>query len=969
MAALVVALAPLCYFFSAVRGSVILSPDDAKTFNTPLRVAAANIVRQGFLPLWDPYIFSGMPLHGASQAGLLFPLNWFFLVASPPVAANLMMLATYMLAAVGAYLYARRAGADISGAIATSLIWQASAFLIEQIGHTNIVHTAAMLPWVLWAADGYVANGSRRRGVLFAIMIALQVFAGHQQTFVYSLILTAVYCLVIARPSPAPRKVFINLMLMIVAGLALSAAQILPTFELLRNSLRATATYEFFSTFSMPPQFVLTFFAPYVVGGGNGIVFRAPYTGPQFFGEYATYVGLLTIMLAIVALVLKRDARTKFWAIVFVVALFLAFGRFEPFGFYKLLYHVPLLNLFRSPTRHLMEVQFALAVLAGRGLTAIRPSRTAFRAALFAAAIVFLLTCLTVTWWRPAVFQLDRNLPVTIMRAPELFMPIVLAMLSAVVLVMFACWRSNRTLLALFAVLVLDLVVYGQGSGWVNHSLSRDHQLWQFPDTVKFLREANPRGEGAYRILTEDQSFDPALPVEPREPGSDGPLLLQPDIYMMYGIENAAGYDGFGMARYSRLAGNMRVWGELTDAERTLRSHSREIDLLNVQYLLTRPAAAKTAATTFPTATQQYENQKFAETDLGLPPLTSGQVLMFKVSATESDRIALLTNLAWSNEVPDHVPVAHVQLRASDGKTFDFDLRAGDHTSEWAHDRSDIRAQIKHQRAPVGTSYPVEDAREKYDAHTYVSGFKLPAKSVIASGSITVLPVNNAPQLSVSVARISLANGEQAFPLRREWITIESGSATNKATQNLSATERWKKIAELKDVVVFENHRALPRAWLASEPRVLGEAEMLQVIRSGKLPDGQVWDPQRVALIQTPLDFKPQPGDANATATVMTHEPNRVIVRTRSTASSILVLSENHYPGWRSYVDGNFVETLRVDYNLRGVTLPAGEHTVEFLYRPASVFIGVAISLLTLVGLVLWSKPWPLRARDPFETT
>ena len=39
-----------------------------------------------------------------------------------------------------------------------------------------------------------------------------------------------------------------------------------------------------------------------------------------------------------------------------------------PFRLYEVLYHVPVLNLFRGPTRHLMEVHFALAVLAGRGL-------------------------------------------------------------------------------------------------------------------------------------------------------------------------------------------------------------------------------------------------------------------------------------------------------------------------------------------------------------------------------------------------------------------------------------------------------------------------------------------------------------------------------------------------------------------------------------------------------------------------
>jgi uncharacterized membrane protein YfhO len=65
----------------------------------------------------------------------------------------------------------------------------------------------------------------------------------------------------------------------------------------------------------------------------------------------------------------------------------------------------------------------------------------------------------------------------------------------------------------------------------------------------------------------------------------------------------------------------------------------------------------------------------------------------------------------------------------------------------------------------------------------------------------------------------------------------------------------------------------------------------------------------------------------------------------------VLVLSENHYPGWRAYVDGRFVDTLRVDYNLRGVVLEAGEHSVDFVYRPKSVLLGIVISLLTALVL------------------
>src|SRR4030095_12725904 len=183
--AIAVSLLPLIYFLPATLGKLIISPDDGVIFNIPMRVVVANLIHAGYVPLWNPYMFSGMPLFGAAQAGVLFPLNWFYLVFSIPVATNLMMLSTYLLAALGAYLYARRSGSSIAGAALTSLVWQWSGFLIGQIGHTNLLHTAALLPWLLWAIDGYGATGKRSRGVLLAAIVAVQVFAGHQQTCAY----------------------------------------------------------------------------------------------------------------------------------------------------------------------------------------------------------------------------------------------------------------------------------------------------------------------------------------------------------------------------------------------------------------------------------------------------------------------------------------------------------------------------------------------------------------------------------------------------------------------------------------------------------------------------------------------------------------------------------------------------------------------------------------------------------------
>jgi hypothetical protein len=1025
-AAAVVSLAPVLYFLPSVWSGSVLCPDDGTIFNTPLRVAAANITLDGNLPLWNPYIFSGMPLLGSAQGGLLFPLNWFYLVFNAQAATNLMVIASYVVAALGAYLYARRAGASPAGSVVTSLTWQWGGFLVGQIGHINIVQTAACLPWVLWALDGYALKGRRRWGVLLAVLIALQTFAGHQQTLAYSLLLSGAYAVASAYSLKESRARYLWSLAFLAAGVMLAAVQILPTFELLRNSPRADATYDFFTSFSMTPRMIEIFIAPYVMGGGDGWLFRAPYVGPPYYGEMAGYVGALGLMLAACALVFKRDARTKFWGAAALVCLTLALGRYAPLRFYKLIYHVPILNLFRVPARHLMETQFALAVLAGRGLTALAAmtrtqGRMARRRAMTVGVCVMVLTCLVVTLGRPGAFKLAREAPVSVLRAPELFVPVVVACVSAWALWAFARRGRGASLLLVIAVLACDLALWGQSSGWRMSSPKSDEELWREPETVKLLRSHGAVEPTSYRILTAPHAFDPATPPVPPSVShsTEWTLWTQPDVYMMSGIHNAAGYDGFGLARYSRLAGEMKVWGELTDPEATLRGESREIDILNVRYLLSMrakrggakvagtgttktegviddakitaapssvPSPAPTPAQDFPAATRKYGEFMFAESDMGLPNVGADKSLRFALAPVEVDRIALLTNLSWSENVPDGTTVGHVRLRTRDGRVFEFALRAGADTSEWAHDRADIRARIRHRRAAVATSYAVTDAASSYEGHTYVTSFALPERVTVTGGEIVAEASSKWPDLLLGVFRVSLfdtATGK-AYPLRREWVSIEKSvrvevAATPKAeaattpkaattsaskdrldSTNLKASgedieeggARWRLLGQTAQADIYENARALPRAWLAHEARVLGDDAMLEVIRKGRLPEGSRWEPLRTALVES----KPTEALAGASgrAEVTRYEPNRIDVRTEADAPSILVLSENHYPGWRAYLDGRSVGVLRADYGLRGVAVPAGEHEVRFVYRPKSVLIGLLVSLLTAAALLLW---------------
>ncbi len=948
-AAVAVSFAPLIYFLPALIAGRVLCPWDGLLQNVPFRVAAAQMIRGGHLPLWNPYLFSGMPLFATAQVGVLYPLNWFYLPFSTTVATNLMVISTYGAAGLGAYLYARKIGASVAGAAITSLTWQFGGAVIGQLSHINIAQTAALLPWLLWSVDRYTEKRSMKRGALVSLIIAIQFFAGHQQTFVNSLLLVAAYVIVMAVANRELRTRYLTNFAFVLIGLLLAAIQILPTYELLRRSERSAATYEFFSSFSMPKRFILTFLAPYVMGGGDGRLFRAPYVGPPYYPEMVGYVGLLTIILAVIAVVSKPDLRAKFWAVVAVICLLLAFGAYAPLHFHKLIYYVPLLNLFRVPARHLMEVDFALAVLAGRGFTALASHREALRTRTIAIAsglAILLLTILTVTFLRPADFHLARALPVTMLRTPELFIPIVVAAVSVYGLWLLVCGKRGATLL-LFSILAIDLMLWGQSGGWYVASPHARDEYFHRPAIVETLNKTAPADKSSFRLLTAPHEFNPAAPPVPPSVSHSENFVLwtQPDIYMMHGIPNAAGYDGFGLERYSQLAGRMKVWGELTDPDRSLRSDSREIDLLNVRYLLSmrQQSAADARSSGFATATQKFGDYSFAEKDLGLSSLVKEKRLTFSVPPVEIDQLALVTQLAWSESIPDQTTVAHVRLKSADGQILDLPLRAGVDTSEWSFERPDIRARIRHGRATVATSYKVEEAQASYDAHTYVTSLTLPQMTKVNSGEIVLESAHRWPDLSLTVFRISLINqpAGQTYAVRREMVSIDQ--EVNRSSS------RWESLGQTDDVDIYQNRQAMPRAWLASQAIVLNEAAMLEVIRSGRFADGKKWDPATTALVEAPAASQL---NGTGEARITRYEPNRIDVLTKSDGPSILILSENHYPGWRAYVDGRFVDTLRVDYNLRGAMLPAGEHTVEFVYRPKSVFVGTTLSLFALAFLI-----------------
>jgi uncharacterized membrane protein YfhO len=107
--------------------------------------------------------------------------------------------------------------------------------------------------------------------------------------------------------------------------------------------------------------------------------------------------------------------------------------------------------------------------------------------------------------------------------------------------------------------------------------------------------------------------------------------------------------------------------------------------------------------------------------------------------------------------------------------------------------------------------------------------------------------------------------------------------------------------------------------------------------------------------------------DSAAGITLASYHPNRLSYNYRASTEQLVVFSDIYYDkGWKSFVDGEEVPHFRVNYILRGMVLPAGEHIIEFRFEPRSYFAGkkiAATSSYLLLILMLGAIGWEVRSR------
>ncbi|HZL41742.1 MAG TPA: hypothetical protein VFD66_00510, partial [Verrucomicrobiae bacterium] len=158
---------------------------------------------------------------------------------------------------------------------------------------------------------------------------------------------------------------------------------------------------------------------------------------------------------------------------------------------------------------------------------------------------------------------------------------------------------------------------------------------------------------------------------------------------------------------------------------------------------------------------------------------------------------------------------------------------------------------------------------------------------------------------------------------------------------------------------------------LRSKPLAGHDSEFLQQLGTNdfltlKRLASPSFDPAQTVLVGSPV---PVPAnEAKATANpgsvdFTSYSPKDIKLRTDAQSPSILLLNDKYDPSWQVWVDGKRSELLRCNFIMRGVALPAGPHSVEFVFRPpiGPLYVNVAAfgAGILLIGVALLGKRTP----------
>jgi hypothetical protein len=152
------------------------------------------------------------------------------------------------------------------------------------------------------------------------------------------------------------------------------------------------------------------------------------------------------------------------------------------------------------------------------------------------------------------------------------------------------------------------------------------------------------------------------------------------------------------------------------------------------------------------------------------------------------------------------------------------------------------------------------------------------------------------------------------------------------------------------------NPDANGNAWYVQDIKIVHSAnEEMQALDSLNTKSEVVIDKSH---LKRKFNFKVQQ-DSTATIELLNYNVTSLSYQSKTKKEQFAVFSEIFYKdGWNAYVDGKLTPHYRVNYVLRGMIVPVGEHIIEFKFEPKVIQQGKIISIFSYAMLFLIPIGW-----------
>ena len=367
----------------------------------------------GQFPLWYPGLYGGAPMVDAVAYGhSLYPVSLLLQKILPPNILNAWYYFIHLwLAGLGTYLFLK--GNKFSGtpSFLSGIAYMFTGAMVSLIfaGHDGKIIVSSLLPWLLLYLSKAVDAGHWHRWLLWSLcsslVIGLSLLSPHVQMTYY--LLLAGFFFAIGklwrrhrRGEPIGKTSLIGLTrgaIILLFGFSLYAVQAIPLNHYLKFSPRGQDKgYQFATSYSMPPEEIINIVWPEFSGMIDKNSEQGPthwYWGRRDLKLHTEYIGVITVLLAILGLIYNRRKQFKlFFLLLAGFALVVAFGGFTPL-YYLVYYLIPGMSKFRSPAMIFNLFSFSVVVLLAMGIQALLDGDCKFnvKRGLLASLIIALL--------------------------------------------------------------------------------------------------------------------------------------------------------------------------------------------------------------------------------------------------------------------------------------------------------------------------------------------------------------------------------------------------------------------------------------------------------------------------------------------------------------------------------------------------------------------------------------------------